>query len=79
MPVTSRLPANVPIFQLLKMSDDGAKFIGSRLTSHDFRGGCQVQAISLRTAVVLFLLESSYFHYLMTFSSEIKEQLLNEE
>lgn len=47
--------------------------------SHDFGGGCRVQPISPRSAVVLFLLKSSYFHDLMTFSSEIKEQLLNEE
>lgn len=47
--------------------------------SHDFVAGCQVQSASLRTVVVLFLLLISFFHDLMTFSTEIKEQLLNKE
>lgn len=49
--------------------------------SHDIAACCQVRSASLRTEVVLFLhlMISFFFHDLMTFSTEIKEQLLNKE
>lgn len=65
---------SVHLYQFIK---DGAKFGGPRSCHMTLELAANFSQSPYK--VRFFYLMSSYFHDLMIFSSEIKEQLLNEE